>query len=67
VVVQDTGFSDFLPNGEGIVAFRTPEEAAAQIRRVTEDYPAQQRAARAVVEEYFHSDKVLTRLLEQSL
>ena len=67
VVLQDTGFSDVLPTGEGLLAFRTPEEAAAQIRRVTADRERHRRAARALAEEHLDSDRVLTDLLERAL
>jgi hypothetical protein len=67
VVVQDTGFAAALPVGEGLLTFRTPEEAAAAVREVEGDYPRHARAARALAEEYFDSDKVLGRLLEDAL
>ena len=67
VVVQDTGFGAILPVGEGILGFRTMEEAVAAIREVEGDYPRHAKAARAIAEEYFDSDKVLTRLIEQAL
>jgi hypothetical protein len=64
VVAQDTGFSRFLPTGEGLVAFAGVEEAADAISRVDRDYGRQRRAARELAEEYFDSDRVLGRLLE---
>jgi glycosyltransferase involved in cell wall biosynthesis len=67
VVVQDTGFSDFLPCGAGLLAYRRPSEAVAAIRRVHDDYDAHCRAARALVEEHFDASRVLTSLLERSL
>ncbi len=67
VVIQDTGFSDFLPCGEGLLAYRTKEEAIAAIRRLRDDYSDHCRAARKLVEEHFDSARVLTRLLEDSL
>jgi len=66
VVVQDTGFGAVLPTGEGIVSFRTMEEAAAAIREVESDYDRHAKAARAIAEEHFDSDKVLTRLIEEA-
>lgn len=66
VILQDTGFSDWLPCGEGLVAYRTPDEAVAAVRRIAGDYEAQCRAARALVEEYFDSRRVLTDLLERA-
>lgn len=66
VIVQDTGFSDFLPCGEGLLAFRSPAEAVEAINRLDDDYDAHCRAARAVAEEYFDARRVLTDLLERS-
>ena len=67
VVVQDTGFGDILPCGEGIISFRTLEEAAAGIREVEGNYDRHAKAARAIAEEYFDSDKVLSRLIEEAM
>lgn len=67
VVVEDTGFSDFLPCGRGVIAFRSPQEALAGIEQVNADYVGHCRAARAFVEEYFDAAKVLSHLLEKSL
>lgn len=67
VVVQDTGFSDFLPCGAGLLAYHTVDEAITAIRRLNDDYEAHCRAARAVVEEYFDARRVLADLLEQCL
>jgi hypothetical protein len=67
VVVQDTGFSDFLPCGQGLMAYRTPQEAVAAIRRLNDDYEAHCCAARVVAEEYFDARQVLADLLERSL
>ena len=38
VVVQDTGFTDFLPGSAGLLAYRSPEEARGAIARVRADY-----------------------------
>ena len=67
VVLQDTGFSDFLPCGKGLLAYRSPDEARDAIRQLGGDYTAHCRAARAVVEELFDARRVLTDLLEESL
>jgi hypothetical protein len=66
-LVQDTGFGRFLPEGFGLVAFRTVEEAVAAADRIVSDYDRHSRAARAIAEEYFDSDKVLGRMLAQIL
>lgn len=66
-VIQDTGFSKVLPKGEGLLPFRTLEEACAAIYEVESNYAQHAKAAKAIAEEYFDSDKVLTRLLEEAL
>lgn len=65
LVSQDTGVGDLLPVGEGFHPFQTPAEAIAACERVIADFPAQQRAARALAEEYFDSRKVLARLIDR--
>lgn len=65
VVVQDTDFSEFLPMGEGLLAFNTLEEAVAAINCVEDDYSKHQRAAREIAGTHFDSDIVLGELLER--
>lgn len=65
-LVQDTGFSQNIPTGEGLIAFRTLDEAIAGVESIVSDYPRHSRAARAIAAEYFDSDRVLGRLLEQA-
>jgi hypothetical protein len=64
VLAQETGFSRFLPLGVGLFAFETSDDVLAGIAALQEDYDAHARAARAIAEEYFDSDKVLTRLVD---
>jgi hypothetical protein len=65
-LLQDTGFSDNYPVGEGLVAFRDLAEAAAGADRIAADYEAHRAAARNLAEERFDSDKVLPRFLAQA-
>jgi hypothetical protein len=65
VIAQDTGFSRYLKTGEGLLPFNSVDEAAACIHRMNEDYALHSKAARALAEECFASDKVLNRLLQQ--
>lgn len=65
VLVQDTGLKDLYPVGEGLLTFSTLEEAIAGVEEITTNYERHSRAARAIAEEFFDSDKVLTRLLEK--
>jgi hypothetical protein len=63
-VVQDTGFSQHLPCGNGLWAFHNLESALDGLSNVTIGYDQQCRAARELAAEYFDSDKVLTKLLD---
>lgn len=62
-VVQDTGFDVAVPTGEGLLAFRTADEAVSAIEEVAANYPRHSRAARALAESHFRAEDVLTRLL----
>ncbi len=64
VVIQETGFSDWLQTGSGVIPFTTPEEALGGIDEINSDYEFHCRAARAIAEEYFDSRKVLSHLIE---
>ena len=67
VVLQDTGFSDWLPTGVGVIAFRTRDEAVGGIEAVNSRYEFHCRAAREIAEEYFDARKVLSRLIDQAM
>jgi hypothetical protein len=64
-LVQDTGFSRNYPLGEGLVVFRTLDEAVAGAERIVRDYKNHSGAARAIAEDYFNSDRVLGQLVEE--
>lgn len=64
VVLEDTGFSSWLPVGEGVLTFRSLEEALHSINRLNEDYKHHCRAAKQLASEHFESGRVLSRLLE---
>jgi len=63
VLAQDTGLQGLYSVGEGLLTFRTLEEACAGVEAITADYARHARAARALAEAYFDSDKVLRGLL----
>lgn len=67
VVVQDTGPSGVLPNGEGMFRFRDIDEAARYLDAVERDYAHQARAARYLAEEVFDAKRVVARVLERAL
>jgi hypothetical protein len=67
VVLQDTGFSAWLPTGEGLLAFSTPEEARAALADLDARYEAHQRAAREIAAACFAAEDVLEDLLRRTV
>ena len=65
VIAQDTGFSQVLPTGEGLFAFRTADDVAEAIDALASNYERHRQAARTIAEEVFASDVVLGRLLSR--
>ena len=63
-VVQETGWSRNYPSGKGLLRFTTVADAVDAANQIASDYAAHARAARAIAEEFFDSDKVLTEVLE---
>lgn len=64
VVAQDTGFSELLPVGEGLLAFEDRDGAVAAIEELRARPERHAAAARAIAETHFDSDRVLARLLD---
>lgn len=64
-VVEDTGYGQYLPVGEGLFPFTDADGAVAGIEAVRADPGRAGRAARAIAEAHFDSDKVLTGLLRE--
>lgn len=67
VVVQDTGFSELLPTGTGLLAFSDVHEAIAAVEAVESDYELHSSAAREVARAHFATDVVLGDLLAVSV
>jgi hypothetical protein len=63
VLAEDTGFSDHLPTGLGLLSFTTLDQAAAAVDKLLGNYPRHQKAARELAECYFSSKHVLTRMI----
>ena len=66
VITQDTGFDDVLPVGRGLFAFRTIDDVLAALEEIDADYFGNSRAARAIAEEHFAAERVLSDLLAQA-
>jgi len=63
VLAQDTGVATMYPVGEGLVTYSTLDEARAGVEEICGNYARHARAARALAEEYFDSEKVLRELI----
>jgi len=66
-ILQDTGFTDYLPHGEGLIGFTNADDAVEAIERVNADYSRHRRAARKIAAEHFSHDIVLTKLIQRAL
>ncbi len=67
VIVQDTGFTSWLPVGNGVVPFSTPDDALAAIGEVNARHEHHSRAARDLAEAYFDSRVVLEYLIDRAM
>jgi hypothetical protein len=65
-LVQDTGLDRIYPVGEGLMTFTTLDEAVAGAADVLASYERHSNAARALAEDFFDSDRVLTQLLAEA-
>jgi hypothetical protein len=67
VICHETGFSDRLPTGEGLLSFETLDEAAAAMEDVHAHFGRHSAAAREIAIEHFDSQRGLARMVEISL
>ena len=65
VLVQSTGIESHLPTDKGLLTYSTLQEAAEKIEEINRNYEKHCAEARSIAEEYFDSDKVLSRMLCQ--
>ena len=66
VITQETGFSKFLPTGEGLFAFTTIDDVLEALDRLQRNPAASCRAAREIAAEYFAAERVLGSLMERA-
>jgi hypothetical protein len=65
VVVQDTGFSQVLPTGRGVLTFADPQGAEEAVAAVESDYASHSRAAREFAAEFLDAKRVIGSLIQQ--
>jgi hypothetical protein len=66
VLAEDTGFSEHLPTGEGLLAFRTMDEAVAAVSEIDRRYAFHARAARQLASDVFDARGILATMIEAS-
>jgi hypothetical protein len=66
VLHQETGFSEWLPTGEGVFAFSTADEVVEALEQIDRDYEHHARAARAIAEEHFEARTVIAQMLDEA-
>jgi hypothetical protein len=67
VVVQHTGPSAFLPNGEGMFRFTTAEEAVGAFEAINANYEWHCCKAREITDAYFDSVQIAEFILNAAL
>jgi len=63
VVMQDTGFANYLGDEGGLLSFTDLDSAVAAIEAVDADYPRHRRAALEIAREHLDAEIVLRRML----
>jgi hypothetical protein len=66
-VVQETGWSKYVPSGRGVIAFSTMDEAVAGLEEVKGNYAAHRAAAYDIARAYLSPERVLTKMLADIL
>jgi hypothetical protein len=64
VILQETGWTDFYPEGDGLLSFHDEESARAALEEVGKDPLKHARAARQIAEKYCSAPVVVNHFLE---
>ena len=65
-LVQETGFSETLGSGEGLLSFANIAQASAGAAAIVERYAEHAAAARRLAEQHFDSDRILAWFCERA-
>jgi hypothetical protein len=65
VIMQDTGFGNIIPTGEGLFPFITEDDALMAIDAVARDYGRHSAAARMIAHEFFDAELVIGDVLKK--
>ena len=64
VITQETGFSNSLPTGRGLLSFSTLDELSRCVEKVNANYEFHRRAALEIAREHFSHEIVLGQMLD---
>lgn len=64
VVTQSSGFERWMPTGNGLFAYDTPDEAESALLEIDVNYDQHSAAARHLAQEHLDARRVLTQLLD---
>lgn len=66
VITQETGFSKYIPCGEGLFSFETLDDVLAAVDEIQRNYEVNCNRAREIAIEYFSAEKVIGSMLERA-
>ncbi len=66
VLVQKTGFENYLPTEAGLLAFSNLEEVLDGIEKINTDYQKHSRAAQEIARDFFDAKVILPQLLKDA-
>ncbi|GEO11779.1 glycosyltransferase [Segetibacter aerophilus] len=65
VITEETGWSKYIPSGNGVIAFDNISSAIEALKEINSNLPYHSKQAEQIARAYFSSDVVLLRMLEQ--
>jgi hypothetical protein len=66
-LVQDTGWTEHLPSGDGLLAFTDIDQVVGGIDRINTGYAAHAKRAQEIAREHFDARRVLPKLIETAM
>lgn len=63
-LVQDTGWSKFIPSGRGVIAFETLQQILDGLAQISANAAAHRAAAYEIAREHLAPDRVLVKMIE---
>lgn len=65
VITMETGFSKFIPSGEGLFGYSSKEEVWSAIDAIHSDYRKQSARALEIAQEYFNATKIVSGIASE--